>query len=213
MKLTLQPNSGRGTHTAGRLAFTLPEMMVTAAIFMLLMGGLIYCYIFGLHLHQITRVKLGASDEARNSIIHLTDEIRSATRIKIGNGNLTSFTEVKTNGLQVGNAIQIYPTSATNNWIRYFYDTNTSSTNYSKLIRSTNGVNFSLVIAHSITNTAPLFSAEDSWGNPLTNNQNNRVIGMTLHFSQIEYPIVKVGPGNHYDSYQLRTRITRRRLY
>jgi cbb3-type cytochrome oxidase subunit 3 len=214
MKLPRHSHSGSASPiNAGRLAFTLAEMMVTAAIFMLLMGGLIYCYIFGLNLHQITRVKLGASDEARNSIIHLTDEIRSATRIKVGDGDLSAFTEAKTNGLQVGNAIQIYPTSAANNWIRYFYDTNTNSTNFSKLIRSTDGVNLSLVIAHSITNIVPLFTAEDSWGKVLTDNENNRVIGMTLQFSQIEYPIVQVGPGNHYDFYQLHTRITRRRLY
>jgi hypothetical protein len=200
-------------HPNVRRAFTLAEALIASSVLLLLMTGVIYGYLFGLNLFQITKVKLGASDDARKAVIKLTDEVRSATKIKIGTGNLTSFTEVSTNGLQVGNALQIYPDSSGINWIRYYYDTNPASTNFSKLVRLTNGNNVSLVIAHSVTNTVPIFSSEDSFGHPLTNNVNNRVIGMTLQFYQLEYPLVKIGPGNYYDFYQLHTRITRRILY
>jgi hypothetical protein len=48
---------------------------------------------------------------------------------------------------------------------------------------------------HSITNNI-VFSAEDAVGNVLTNNDNNRVIALTLQFYQIQYPIIKIGPAS-----------------
>jgi type II secretory pathway pseudopilin PulG len=213
MKPLSHHKHGRGTLQRGSQAFTLPEMMVTVAVFMLMMAGLIYCYIFGLRIDQVTKIKLGASDDARSAIAHMTDEIRSATYIKIGSGTLNSFTEVVTNALQAGNAIEIHPDGTDTNWIRYYYETNMNSSNYTMLLRTTDGVSATNVIAHRISANVPIFSSEDSWGRTLTNNENNRVIGMTLQFYQIEYPVVKIGPSNYYDFYQLHTRITRRRLY
>jgi Tfp pilus assembly protein PilW len=200
-------------------AFTLAELMITVSLSVLLTTGIIYGYLFELHMYEITNIKLGATDDARKALIKLTDEIRSAWKVQIGSGDLNSFTEVVSNAYQQGNAIQISMDAAnTNNWIRYWYETNAASanglnTNYTKLLRTVDGANYSLVIAHSITNLNPVFTAEDSNGNVLTNNVNNRVIGMTLQFYQMEYPMVNIGPGNYYDFYQLRTRVTRRTFY
>jgi hypothetical protein len=213
MKMLASPTSARAAAQSIR-AFTVAEMVITVGVFMLLMGGIIYGYLFGLNLFQITKVKLGASDDARKAVIRLTDEIRSASRVKIGAGNLTNFVEDATNGLQMGFAMQIYPDTNPNNWVRYWYETNSAdTTNFTKLLRTTNGVNFRQTMPHAITNRVPLFTSEDPAGNILTNNLNNRVIGVTLQFYQIEYPIVKIGNGNYYDFYQLHTRITRRTLY
>jgi len=33
---------------------------------------------------------------------------------------------------------------------------------------------------------------------------------MKLQFFQIQYPIIRIGPGNYYDFYQLSTKITKR---
>ena len=68
-----------------------------------------------------------------------------------------------------------------------------------------------VILAQNVTNQS-VFTAEDFMGNTVTNNVNNRVIGLTLQFSQIQYPVMSVGPGNYYDFYQLRTKITRRTL-
>jgi hypothetical protein len=67
------------------------------------------------------------------------------------------------------------------------------------------------VVANSISN-AIVFRAENHLGQILTNNQNNRVISLELQFYQIAYPVVNIGPGQLFDYYQLRTRITRRAL-
>ena len=67
------------------------------------------------------------------------------------------------------------------------------------------------IVANSITNQL-IFTAEDFRGTIQTNNENNRVIGMTLQFYQIQYPIVLIGAGQYYEFYQMATKITRRAL-
>lgn len=69
------------------------------------------------------------------------------------------------------------------------------------------------VVANYITNQN-IFFAEDYMANVLTNNQDNRVIQMTMYFSQWEYPIAIIGSNdiNAYDYYRLQTRATRRAI-
>ncbi len=187
-------------------AFTLTEVMVSASLMMMVMAGIIGANIFGLRMMQITRAKLGANDEARKAIGKLVSEVRSAKLVKIGTGSLSTFTEVDVDTLQKGSALQLYTIDDnTNQFIRYFWD---SSDN--RLKRTTNGASSVAVIASYITNSL-IFSCEDYKGNVLTNNENNRVVALTLQFFQIEFPVVLVGPGRHFDFYQLRTKITRRK--
>jgi type II secretory pathway pseudopilin PulG len=189
-----------------RRAFTLTELMVTMSILMMVLAGVLMAHLFGVRLFQITKAKLGANQEARQAISMLMDEIRSGKLVKVGSGSLASFTEVGMNSIQQGSAVQIYPTGDTNTFIRYFWDARDQ-----QLKRTTNGSSAVSIVANSITN-ALVFTAEDCNGTTLTNNQNNRVIGLTLQFYQIQYPIVLIGPGQYYDFYQLRTKITRRAL-
>lgn len=148
----------------------------------------------------------GASDDARAAISKLISEIRSAKRIQVGSGDSSSFAEIEDGLAQEGSAIQIYASTNTDSFVRYFIDGFDQ-----KLKRATNGSSSFEVIAQSITNTLP-FTAEGFSGAVLTNNRNNRVIGVLLQFYQIQYPVVSIGPGNYYDYYQLRTHVTRRVL-
>lgn len=187
-------------------AFTLPEMMIAMSILTLVLAGVLASHLFGVRLLEITKAKLGASDEARKALGDFITEIRSAKMIQIGSGGVSSFTEVADGAPQQGSAVQIYTTTNTSFYIRYFLDATAR-----RLMRVTTGNSASTVVANCITNTQ-VFTSEDFAGNILTNNQNNRVIGLMLQFYQIQYPIVLIGPGNYYDYYQLRTRITRRAL-
>jgi hypothetical protein len=186
------------------LAFTLPEIMLAMTILLLVLGGLISSHIFGLRLMELAKSKLGASDEARTAIAKMMEEIRSAKLIRLGDGNLASFTEVAPDTLQKGSAVQIYPTTNFNAYVRYFWDSGDR-----RLKRTTNGMSFVYIVANSISNEL-VFTSENHAGTTLTNNENNRVIGVTLQFFQLQYPTVKIGPGSLYDFYQLRTKITRR---
>jgi prepilin-type N-terminal cleavage/methylation domain-containing protein len=174
-------------------AMTLVEVMVTTAIFSILMLGIIASSIFGLKMYGVTQAKLGASDDARKALGKMTDEIHSAWKVATGSN-------------QIGSAIQIYPSANTNDWVRYYYDSATSL-----LKRTEDGTNAASVMAHSIaTNT--IFSVEDYTGTVLTNNYNNRVIGLNLQIKQFQYPVTVIGAGYYFDFYQLRTKITRRKL-
>lgn len=203
MKLHRIPLSRAGVLARG---YTLVEMLFTLVIMVLAIGAVLAAYIYSIKMTQFTRPKLGASDEARQAISLITDEIRSARSIKIGTGTLSSFTEVGAFSAQVGNALQLHPTTNTSQFIRYYWDSADK-----KLKRTTDGASSSFIVANSVSNQM-VFTAEDFKGNTLSNNYNNRIISMTLNFYQIQYPITAVGPGNYYDYYQLRARITRRTL-
>jgi prepilin-type N-terminal cleavage/methylation domain-containing protein len=202
-----QFGSGIASHRFGyESAFTLPEMMIALAILTLVLLGVISSHLFGVKLLEITKSKLGASDQAREAISKLISEIRSAKMIKIGNGNLSTFAEIADGLPQQGSAVQIFGSTNTSTYAVYFRDSTDQ-----KLKRAFTGSAALTTIVQSITNTT-VFTSEDFSGNVLSDNQNNRVIGLILQFYQIQYPIIPVGPGNYYDYYQLRTRITRRTL-
>ncbi len=194
---------------ARRRAFTLIELLVTMVTTVLVVGGAMAAYAYGLRTVQYVNPKLGSSDEARKAISLLTDEIRAARSIKIGSGTISSFTEVGPWVAQQGNALQVYPTVDTNSYIRYFWDSTDE-----RLKRTTNGTTTTLVIANWVSNRTDqaIFRCEDFAGRLLSNSFNNRVIAMELNFYQIQYPKTPVGPGNYYDYYRLSAKFTRRTL-
>src|SRR5438552_14794090 len=70
-----------------RSAFTLVETMVTMAIFLLVLSGIVTSFMYGLRMFELAKPKLSASDDARTTISKLVDEVRSANIIRIGSGN------------------------------------------------------------------------------------------------------------------------------
>lgn len=191
-------------------AFTLTELMVAMAVFMLAIAAIIYMHLLGLRLNQVVKTKLGASDDARKAISGLIDQVRSAGIVRIGIGDQTSFTEIAPGSAQQGNAIQIYPSKAdTNAFICYYLDS-TDPTNQC-LKRVENVAGSVVVVASSISNSL-VFTSEGFAGNILSNNLNNRVIGLSMQFTNLDYNHLSIGAGSYYDYYQLRTKITRRAL-
>ena len=205
MKSTCQSQSATASaRVPGLRAFTLPEVMLAMSVCMLVMIGLITTHIFGWRMFEFLKPKVSANQAARLAVSMLTGEVRSANLVRVGRGDLTSFTEVAPGALQQGNALQVYPTGDTNSFVRYYWDQADQ-----KLKRMTNGSACAQAIANCVTNQL-VFTAEDFAGNILADNQNNRVIGVTLQFYQIEYPIQQIGPGEIYDSYQVHLKVTRR---
>lgn len=187
-------------------AFTLADMLISMAVFMLVIGGVIASSLYGLRMHEVVKPKLSASDEARSAITRLMHEVRSANVVRLGTGSMTSFTEVEPDRPQVGNAIQLSATADTSRFIRYYWDSADRT-----LKRTADDSSVCFVVANCVSNQM-VFTSEDYAGNVITNNQNNRVIGLTLQFYQIQYPVTRIGDGGYYDYYQIRTRITRRTL-
>ena len=151
---------------------------------------------------------MSRSDNSDSSL-KTSYEVKAASQIKVGTGSSSSFTEAAINTLQSGNSIQIYPDTDTNYFVRYFWDSYDQTV---KRLVSQNKTNNTIsTIARSVTNQV-IFSAMDYAGNVLTNNQNNRVISMTLQFYQKEYPAGNKPSGSASDFYQVQTRVTRRSL-
>lgn len=183
---------------------TLPEVAVTSAVFGLAMAGFMAIHLFAGRYDQTIQLKLRANNEARNVLNHLENDVQGAGRVRVGNGDATSFVEVDMGDIQQGNAIQIYPLKAnTNKFIRYYCDVDDD------LLKRFESGKAEVVLARSVTNDL-VFTSEDAFGNVLSNNFNNRVIGMNLQFAQDRYGAG--GSGFLYDYYQIHSKVTRRAL-
>lgn len=187
-------------------AFTLTELMITMAIFMFVVIGILEIHIFGLKLNRMVDVKLQATEDARRAVSRLVSDIHGAGVVQIGKGDAASFSEAAFNTPQRGNAIQIYPSKTdTNTFVRYFVNSD------QRLDRITSGGGSPVEVAAWVTNTM-VFTSEDFAGNVLSNNFNNRVIGIDLEFYKLDNPMIQFGKGSYYDHYRLQTRVTRRAL-
>jgi hypothetical protein len=181
------------------LAFTLTEMMVSVAIFVLLVSGVLSTNFFGLRMFQIEETKLNASDEARRIVGVLMDEIHSCDSFQIGTFTNGVFTGLLLGTPQIGPALVVYPTTNLTNYIMYFVNTADR-----KFWRATSVPGSARTVAQSVTNGPDLFRAQDYLGNVLTNLQNNTVVHLKLEF----YQAARVGLPPDY--YKLETSMTRR---
>jgi prepilin-type N-terminal cleavage/methylation domain-containing protein len=188
-----------GPWRSGELAFTLPEMMVAMAIFLLLVGGMVSTNLFGLRMFQIEQTKLNASDQARRIVGVLTDEIHSCDSFQIGTVTNGTFTGLPLGASQLGPALIVYPTTNTTNFIMYFVNTADQ-----KFRRATSVPGSTRIVAQSVTNATDLFRAQDYLGNVLTNMQDNTVLHLKLEF----YQAARFGVPPDY--YKLETSATRR---
>jgi len=194
MKLSSRAEPGH------RRAFSLPELLVTMAVSLLISIAVVGSQLFGIRLTEVTQTKIHSSDKARQLMRLFNSDIQTARLIQIGNGSPTSFAEAPAQAPQQGNALQIYPTDATNVFVRYFRMAGDLT-----LKRMMNDGSVA-DLAGGVSN-AVVFSLEDFRGNVLTDRQHNAVVGIDLRFLRLENPDLPVGPRHHYKSYNFKTRI------
>lgn len=183
--------------------FTLPEILIATAVFLLMVGGLIVANLFGLRMFQVTETKLNVTTWSRQTTDKMATEIHACNTVWIGNVNLTNgnFETLLDGETQRGTGLLIYPTANTNNFIIYFLNPSDQT-----FRRTTEQPGSARILADSITNTL-IFAAQDFSGKVLTNNQNNRVIHLTLEFHQPARFMVGA------DYYRLETSMTRRAIH
>lgn len=198
----LPSNSSRAA--ARHQAMTLVEMMTTMAIFSMVVLGFISLQIFGMRQDQLVQSKLGASDQSRKLLEKMGWEIRSAKMWEIGNVSGNSFVEVPDGQPQRGTGIRIFLTSATNNYIQYYFNTNTRT-----LLRFRTGVAGEALVAQDLTNSMA-FQAEDYRGTVQTAGDRmwRNCIRVILEFAQYQYPLTQVGPGKLYDYYKMEYKVS-----
>jgi len=200
MKVSLRHSSASRAWRAG---FTLAELMTAIAIFSLVVTAVVYSHLFGMRMFNLTATRLSASYSARGALNQVRDEVRSSQSLCVGSGDIAGFTNLAPGQLRQGSALQIYPTTATNVFVRYYVDAADQ-----RLKRITNGWATAEVVADYLTNQLA-FTAEDFAGNILTNDTGSRVVKMSLDMRQWELPGAR-GTNALYSYYHLQTRITRR---
>jgi len=132
-------------------------------IFMMVIASTIMIHFYGTRLNELSKARLGVVGDARRALGTWVEEVRSAKIVQLGEGSINSFREAPLNALQQGNAIQIYASTNTNSFTRYFWDDADGT-----LKRITNGASSYSQVARYITNLT-IFTSEDFQGNVLTN--------------------------------------------
>ncbi|MGA9450312.1 MAG: prepilin-type N-terminal cleavage/methylation domain-containing protein [Verrucomicrobiia bacterium] len=181
--------------------FTLPEILIATMVFLLMVAGIIAANLFGLQMFQITTTKLNVTTWSRETVEAITTEVQGCNSVWVGNITTNGVFQTLLDGeTQQGTGLLIYPTTNTTNYIIYFLNPSDQT-----FRRTTSQPGTAEVLADSVTNTL-VFAAQDFSGNVLTNNENNRVIHLTLEFYQPA--LFTVGA----DYYKLETSVTRRAL-
>jgi len=170
------------------------------AVFLLMLGGIIAANLWGLRMFQVTDTKLNMTTWSRQTVETIATEIHSCNSVSVGNITNGVFEGLLNGETQQGTALLVYPTTNTTNYIVYFVSSSDQT-----FRRATDQAGSAEILADSVTNTIA-FTAQDFSGNVLTNNQNNRVIHLTLEFYQPARFL------QNADYYKLETSMTRRAL-
>ena len=228
------PAASRRRHCA---AFTLAEMLVAAAIYLVIMAGVVVAIqVFALRVYSVAAVRLQSTQDGRKALNQIRDDIRQGALLQVGNtDNSGKFTAIAGSNAAQGNALEIF--AGTNQgppFSIYYLQTNTigavggkggiSSNLLLWISATTNGATAGSATTNTyrlacfITNL-DLFAAEDwqtTWpGNVITNSlMNNQVYAVKFQFNQWAYPmaISQTNTADAYGFYQLRTRVCRRAL-
>ena len=190
----------RGRGPVPNKGFTLPEILIAMAVFMLMLGGILAANLFGLRMFQINGTKLNITTWARQTVEKMVTEVHSCNSVSVGYITNGVFEGLLNGETQQGTAMLVYPTTNTTNYIVYYLNLPDQT-----FRRTTQQAGSAEILADSVTNTIA-FTAQDFSGNILTNNLNNRVIHLTLEF----YQPARFLEGADY--YRLETSITRRAL-
>jgi hypothetical protein len=201
----VKPLPGNQTPTLGTLGpfqsgHTLTELIVSMAVSSLAILGIVACHLTGLRLNWFIQPKIENAEYARQTVTRVVEEVRSAMSVQVGSGTASTFVPAGATNLQAGNALRVYPSTNTAQFIYYFHDPASSTLNRVPLL----GTSF-VTIAGGVTNDA-VFEMENFSGTVLTNQQNNAVLSILLQM-QRALPI----PGM-FDAYQVVAKITRRSI-
>jgi hypothetical protein len=197
-----EPSAGGRGQPGRRAGFTLTEMLISLSLIMFLLLGLVSSQLFGLKLLSLDSAKLNAQEDTRQVMACLMDEIRVARAIQVGTGSATGFVARAPGQKRTGNALQLFPSTNLNEFVRYYHDPTDQC-----LRRWLNGAASPRVLARYVTNNL-VFCVEDFQGLVLTNDSSSQVISVRLDFVQVQYPETN----SLQQSYKFETRIAGRLL-
>lgn len=179
---------------------TLTELIVSMAVSSLAISGILACHLAGLRFNWFVQPKIENAKYARQTVTRVIEEVRCAMSIQVGSGTASSFVPAGVTNLQAGNALRVYPSTNTSQFIYYFHDPASLTLNRVPLLGTS-----SVTIASGVTNDA-VFEMESFSGTVLTNNQNNAVLSILLQMQR------KLPVNGTFDAFQVVAKITRRNI-
>jgi prepilin-type N-terminal cleavage/methylation domain-containing protein len=189
--------------------FTLPEMMVTLAIFSMVVAGVVSTHLFGLRMIGLTEPKMLADAEARRFLNEFVRDVREANVATIFQGT-TRVNEGSMLRLEYWRYVE---DSVITNYTTYELDTG-----YSELIRydTEGGLDQpARLVAEGIANTA-IFRREipDVQGHldsdeipPAEPNAHRAIIAVHLIYSRLPPMDDPIGPEQRFKEYELRAKV------
>src|ERR1039458_3414351 len=113
-----------------RAGMTLIEVMIAAALMMVIVAGVMSAHFLGLRESQLLESKAGVNDTARRAVNQLLQDIRAAKGYDIGTMSGTNFTLI-TNGILQGAGLKLYSVVISTNqavdpnkYLIYYFDSN-----------------------------------------------------------------------------------------
>jgi hypothetical protein len=206
-----------------RAGFTIVEMLIAMTAFIFLIAAVVSIQLFAVRIFQLAATKLTATEDGRKTVNFIREQVREAKLIYVGTYSSTNagtgIFSVVGNTNQVGSALFVSPTNTAAFGTIFFQNpatTNLCSVSITNATLDATGATLTGTVGNLatdalfVTNNNNVFQAERYDGTVLTDNSDNRIIHVTLQFSQLEYPVAGIGAGAMYDYYQLHTRATRR---
>src|SRR5579862_1210444 len=181
-----------------RSAFTIAELLLSLTIFLVCVLGIVSLQVLGLRMNAISASKMESTQASLKTLNTVRDSVLAASSVQVGNGDSNTFTVTGT----IGNALQVYPTTNSSNYLRFFL-----STDDNKLceLNDDNTNKVLTMIAPNVTNES-VFQTVDFQGNTSTSSREHYAIKMMLQFSQLDYKV----PTNKWEYYTLETEMTPR---
>jgi hypothetical protein len=158
---------------------------------------------------QRSQIWLLASSDARKGMGFFNQDIRSASTICVGSGDLNGFTNAGATNLQAGNALLLYVGTNTNACTLYFYQP-TNNTLYRSNWNGVSTGSCDVVLANRITNDNYIFTCVDYLGNALNSATPYPMVSIYLSFTKLQNPQIVIEPGSPVDFYQINSKIAPR---
>lgn len=180
MKITTLARLSLSSHLSkgAKAGFTVAEAVISSTLLAMLVGGIVTANLFGMRMFQMADSQLRSTDSARKTLGTMAQEIQQSTGLWIGNVTNGTFVALVNGEAQTGSALLIQPSTNATNVIIYFL--NSTDQTFSRMASWTPTIT---LLADSVTNVG-IFSAQDCFGNVLTNGDSDRVIHAMLDIAQ-----------------------------
>ena len=188
--------SGITSSQKNRSGFTIAELLIALSIFLVCVLGLVSLQVLGLQMNAIAASKMKSTASGLKTLNAVRNQVLGANSVQVGNGDNNSFTATGT----IGNALQVYPTTNSSNYLRFYLSTDDNT-----LYELNNSNSAVTAIAPNVTNES-VFQTVDFQGNTSSSSREHYSIRMTLQFSQLDYKV----PKSTREYYTLETEMTPR---